>query len=614
MSKAYFGLLTAGVLLLVLLAYAPTLGYPYVQDSHLTPESSPVVQRGGLTEIFTSHYYEGTRSSAKTLYRPVTNLSLALERKLGGESKPGLSHLLNILLHAATALMLASYVSRLGGERAVSALSALLFAVHPLLMQGVANVVGRGEILVTLFSLAALLCMSAADRWGSQPAPRPWIRRTASWGAAVLLFLALGSKEIAVATPLLFLAQEGLFRFPRRDVDGFLWYRRAALLAPAALAVTLYLLLRAGAIELFLGLQPILPNNNVMFGLSGVARLSTALAMAGRYVWLLVFPSRLSGDYSGPAIEPEPSLFAPLPLVGLVVLIGLCALACAPWLVRRHAGDAADSTWPRLLSMGALLFLLPYLVVGNLIVLNGAGFSERLIYFPAAGFCILVAAALIFFAERLADAFGRRARQIGYAAIAVGLLAAAWHAREEARMWESDAALFEHTLRRTPKSLRAHWALADIRRQSGRDDEALELYRGAVRLSPEHGPSWGYIGMLLAQRGDLTGAENACRRCVALRPDLAEPWLYLGVVLARLEQYDDSERALRRALLLKPELDQACEELGHMMFRSERFAEAAKYYGHCVRRGRRDLLGHQMEAEARAARHPAAPSGSSSGP
>ena len=169
-------------------------------------------------------------------------------------------------------------------------------------------------------------------------------------------------------------------------------------------------------------------------------------------------------------------------------------------------------------------------------------------------------------------------------------------------MWESDVALFQHTLRTTPRSLRAHWALADIRwQQQGRDDDALVLYRSAVRISPEHGPSWGYIGMLLARRGDLAGAENALRRCVELRPDLPEPWLYLGVVLARLEQYDESERALRRALLLKPELDQACEELGHMMFRSQRFAEAAEYYRYCVRHGRRDLQRFQMEAEARAA-------------
>jgi len=597
MSKVSFGLLTVGVLLLVFLAYAPTLGYPYVQDSHLTPEGSPIVQRGELTEIFTSHYYEGTISRAKTLYRPVTTLSLVVERKLTGEPSPGTSHLLNILLHAATALVLAAYAARLGGGPSTSAIAALLFAAHPLLLQGVANVVGRGEILAALFSVAALLCLSAADRWGPQPAPAAWVRRLASWGAALLLFLALGSKEIAVATPLLFLAQELLFRPPRRELDGRFAYRRVALLAPSGLAIVFYLLLRTRAIELVVGLQSVLPDNNAIVGLHGVPRLATALAMAGRYAWQLIYPSRLSGDYSGPAIEPEASLLAPLALLGTVFLLMLLALACSPWLARRREG----SLWPRLLSMAALLFLLPYLVVSNLIVLNGAGFAERLIYFPAAGFCILVAAALTMLVERLADAFGPRTRQAGYAVIAVGLLVAAWHTRAEARMWESDAALFEHTLRRTPRSLRAHWALADLRRQLGRDDEALDLYRGAVRLSPEHGPSWGYIGMLLAQKGDLAGAENALRRCVALRPDLAEPWLYLGVVLARLEQYDDSERALRRASLLKPELDQACEELGHMMFRSERFAEAAEYYRQCVRRGRRDLLGLQMEAEARAA-------------
>jgi len=544
----------AGVVLLALVAYSASIGYPYVQDSVSAVERNPVVERGDVGEIFASHYWKDTLSSqASTLYRPLTVLSFAFERKIVGQTAARTSHAVNLLLHVAVALLLFAYARRIGSDPRVAALAALLFVAHPVLTQGVVSVVGRADLLATSLSLAALLALSFAGPWRSGNACGPLRRRLGSWGGGALVFLALGSKEIAVAMPLLLVVQELLFR-PRPGTRvSRRWLERGARLAPAAIAVAVYLVLRARAIGDLLGAQGILPMDNVLLGTAGVTRVATVLAMAGRYAGLLVFPIRLSGDYSGTVIARHDSLVGLLPLAGLVLLGASLFLALRPFL-SRAAGDDPDADGrDRRLSMAAWIFLLPYAVVGNVIVLNAAGFAERLIYFSTVG-AALAAATLAFGALERLGRIAPPLRRLGQAAIAVLLVVAAWHARGQARMWESDEALLEHTLRSTPRSLRANVKLAELRMRQGDAEEALRLYDRALLHSPDHGPAWAFKGHMLVEQGDLGDAESALRRAIEVRPDMAEPYLQLGRVLAMLGRLEESERAVDRAVLLKPDL------------------------------------------------------------
>lgn len=550
---------------LVAIALAPSIELPYVWDAAPAVENNALVQRGSLVEILTSDYWRGTSMADRSLYRPVTVLSFALERRLLGGSDPRASHLINMLLHAATALLLMLLVRNACGRDDVAVVAGLLFACHPLVLLTAVNVVGRADILATGFSLAALWCLGRS---------RPH-HRLAAWGAALLLLLALGSKEVALATLVVMAIQELVLR--RHDQAALLR------LLPSGLAVFAYLLLRTTAIEAFPGAQSVLPLDNVLVGVHGLTRLATVLAMLGRYALLLLFPRTLSNDYSGSAITLEPSILAVGPILGVIFVALL--LACA----------LSRSTSLRL---GAALFFLPYVLVGNVFMLNGAGFAERLIYFSATGFCVLVATGMVALADRVATkrAWGHRVAVGAFAALlGTGVL----HARSASRAWKSDEALLVATLRATPRSLRAHFALAEIRLNQNRNQEALALYDQALRLAPDHEASWLYRGVVLARRGDLLEAERCARRALELQPGFGEAYAFLGIVLKSQSRFDEAERELRKALTCRPPILDARAELGLLLFDRGRYAEAERYLRECVERGMRQLQVRLDEARRR---------------
>ncbi len=594
-SLKYSGwLVVAAVILLGFLAYGRSLNYPYLADGHYLVEINPVVERADPYEILTTDFWRYKATAlGHSLYRPVTVASFAAEHELVGRPSAPLSHWINLFLHLATALVLFAYLRRIGATSRAASIAAMLFTAHPLLMQGVVNVVGRADVLATLLSLAALWAMTHAGSWSSREDPSPSRHRLAAWSAALLVLLALGSKETAVALPLLIVGQECLFRFGRREPGGRFWVNRLATLAPIGIAGLLYLVARTLTIEAFPALQYVRPMNNVLVGMTGEPRVATTLSMLRRYVQLLVFPSSSSADYSGVAIAPEASLVSLPALGGIIAAVGFVVLLAAPKLFRGASSRA--------LSMSSLLFVLPYLVIGNFLVLSGTGFAERLIYFSATGFCAIVAILFDLAATRLLGA-DRRLPRVVQGVLAILLGVAAWHAGNQAGMWRDAEVLAERSLEAEPTSLRPYLGLAEIRRHFGRDDEALELYEAALVHSPEFGPAWMHKGVLLAKQGRIEEAGAALARAVELLPQEGEPKMWLGLTLSREGRLDEARRTLSRALLNDPGLVKAGAELGHVLYRLGRHGEAATIYRRCIRLGREDLRPNLEQAERAAAK------------
>src|SRR6185369_9934112 len=65
-------------------------------------------------------------------------------------------HLVNVLFHLLSALMLLVFLERATGNRLASAFVALVFAVHPLHVESVAWVAERKDVLSAFFLFLAL--------------------------------------------------------------------------------------------------------------------------------------------------------------------------------------------------------------------------------------------------------------------------------------------------------------------------------------------------------------------------------------------------------------------------------------------------------------------------
>jgi len=145
--------------------YAGTIGHGYNMDDVLVTQGHHLTSKGfsAIGQIFTSPYYEDDMGYNYE-YRPITHVSFAIEHGLFGE-RAGVSHLINVLLHSVTVLLV-FIVSRLMfplgnlmfplGNLLFPLLAALLFAVHPMHTEAVANIKNRDELLALLFALLSL--------------------------------------------------------------------------------------------------------------------------------------------------------------------------------------------------------------------------------------------------------------------------------------------------------------------------------------------------------------------------------------------------------------------------------------------------------------------------
>ena len=127
------------VCLLVLVTHLPLRFADYVQDDHLAVEDNVIVERGNLAEIYSSSYWEGASGDDLTLYRPTAILSYAVERRLTGKPDPLVAHIVNVVLHIGTTVLLILLARRLGASDLGATACGLFFSAHPVHVEAVAN-------------------------------------------------------------------------------------------------------------------------------------------------------------------------------------------------------------------------------------------------------------------------------------------------------------------------------------------------------------------------------------------------------------------------------------------------------------------------------------------
>jgi tetratricopeptide (TPR) repeat protein len=305
-----------------------------------------------------------------------------------------------------------------------------------------------------------------------------------------------------------------------------------------------------------------------------------------------LFPRSLANDYSGPTIPVEQSLVAPLPLLGILVLglIALVAIAPAFPFLRHRVNRRA--------SFAAALFLLPYLVIGNLLFLVGAIFAERFLYLPALGFCLG--------AGLLVDRWRPPRFSMRVLGTALAIVLSAFAIRTVVRCidWRDDVTIFAAAARVNPRSPRANYAFGKetAKKVLGRADRelaelALRQYDTALRLWPEFTIAWYEKGALLGQIGELPAAEAALREALRLNPSYASAHFNLGVALHLQKRTAEAERSLQKAVLWDPESDRAWAELGHVRYELGRMPAAAEAYRRAIALGRTDLRTRLESAE-----------------
>lgn len=98
--------------------------------------------------------------------------------------------------------------------------------------------------------------------------------------------------------------------------------------------------------------------------------------------------------------------------------------------------------------------------------------------------------------------------------------------------------------------------------EAGAIHEAIELYRQALTLQPDHAVALSNLGNALRVAGQVSEAELACRKALSLDRDFAAAWNNLGNVLNEQGRFDESAECYKRALSLRPDFPEALHNCG----------------------------------------------------
>ena len=543
MNPGRRGWLALSVAGLALAASLTSLGNGFAYDDQFIIVTNPRVHDlAGAWRFFGQTYWPPDRGSG--LYRPLTVLLFAGQWAVG-QGTPFLFHLVNVLLYAglsALVFWLALALLPAGAAWLVAA----LFAVHPVHVEAVGNVVGQAELTT---ALAVVLAVGLYLRW-RQAAPAAPLSGGRVAGLGLLYLVACTTKEHGIVLPGLLLAAEATV------LAGGEWRARVRQLRPLYLLLTLlalaFLALRTRVLrDVSSDIQAM-----TLLPLTAGQRMLTVLALVPQWVRLLYWPAHLQADYSPLEIEVATS-FDPAVVAGVLIVGGLLGLGLA--LRRRNPPIAFGVAW-------TAIALLP---ASNLLVATGQVLAERTMMLPSVGALVAVGA-IVPAAWAAISSRGRGG--IALAAIAVALLLGAGTLRSAGRQqaWLSDEVVWNQMVADAPASYWAHWVYGDWLFTHGRPAEGERHMRFALVLYPDN----PYITLILAQRyqdnGFCVPAVYKYYRVIQLRPGWWAARLQMADCLLTLGHPAWASRLIDQGI----ELGQGATELEG--FRNERLSPAPR--------------------------------------
>ena len=535
--------------LLGLLVFGNALSGPFHYDDLHSIQYNPHIRN--LAEI-PRHFVDPATFSSRVrgyMYRPLLMTSYSLDYALWGDNSTGF-RLVNLLLHVIASALFGRLAARWIG-RGAGVGAAVLILVHPLHSEAVDYISSRSDLLVAVFSLAALVTIRAA---------RPWPVLLLYVGAAL-------SKSVAVTMPaiavVLTIAEEG-WRGLLRDRWRY-----------AGLAV-----LSIGYLGILWSTR-FLTSSYEKLPRSPLTEFWTQAKALVYYGWLSGSPVHLNVDHAF-SVASSPTSATVVLALALVLSVLLLSL-------RYHR---------QLPAKGVFFFavaMLPYMLVPLNIVV-----SERRTYLASCGLFLIG-----IWAWRAArQRWGTTLRPVGLGLCAVLVLLTL----ERNEVWATDIDLWRDAVLKNPVGARPRLNLALALKRNGYLFEAGEELREGLRLDPEYAEGWVVLGQLRQHDGDSAGALDAYRRGAALDPTMAGVYHDLGNVAMHLGRIDSAIVHYQHVLQLAPRFAEARNNLGMALEAQGHWAEALDSYRHAVRdslfwTNTDDPVGGAWYNRARAAEH-----------
>ncbi|MGA2508579.1 MAG: tetratricopeptide repeat protein [Chitinispirillaceae bacterium] len=514
------------------LAYRPAWNGQPVWDDDMHMTRPELRSAEGLVRIW-------TQPGATKQYYPLVHTVFWMEYHVWGASTLG-CHLLNILLHVFSSLLLVRILRRLGIPGAAAWLSGGIFALHPVMVESVAWITELKNSLSGFFYLAAALAYLKFDRE----------REKKHYVIALLLFLfGLLSKSVIVTLPVALLV---VFWWKRGKIE---WKRDVAPLVPFFAIGIISGLFTSWVERRFVGAE------GSEFNLAFIDR----CLIAGRAVWFylckLLWPANLIFIYPRWHIDAA-AVWQYLFPAAFLLTVSIF------WALRSR------SRTPLAVLLYFAITLFPALGFFNVYPFRYSFVADHFQYLACIGPIAAGATCIVQGTGLLRERLRRPLLPLLCGVLLSILFLLSWN---QSQMYSDAETLYRTTIIRND-CWWAHNNLGVLLTCMRRPDEAMAHFQKTLELNPNHAEAHNNLGVLLARMGRTDEAMVHFQKAVELNPDYAEPHNNLGHLLADMGRTDEAMAHFQKAVELNPDYAEPHNNLGHLLAAMRRIDEAMVHY------------------------------------
>ena len=427
-------------LMLSFLIYGVSLDFGFVLDDKIVLSENSFTKKGleGISDLFAYDTFQGYFGEQKNIlqggrYRPLSLVSFALEYQLFGLN-PMIFHLGNILIYALSVFVSFITLRRLFKEQKLTGtgllgstafVAALIFLLHPIHTEAVANIKGRDEIMAFLFSMLTLfLCTKFYDT-------RKWQNLIF---ASLAFLLGLFSKENAIT----FLAVVPFAILLFRPVFKS---RLIFILSNLVVCTIIYLAVRINALGYLMIDNPSTDiMNNPFVNLDTLEKYGTIAYTLLVFLKLNFVPLQLTHDYY-PFHVPIMGIGDWQVWLSLVLHLGLAAAVFYYWKKKP------------VISFALGFYIATLSIVSNIFVNVGTFMNERFAFMASLGMCILMALAYQKLREKTNEGLPPKVLMTLFS---IFILAYSYKSFDRVFAWENELTLNQAAIKVSKNSARAN--------------------------------------------------------------------------------------------------------------------------------------------------------------
>ena len=590
--------------IIAVLLYAVTFQNEWALDDVISITMNSFTQKGfaGIPDLLSKDSFVGFVGNASDLtggrWRPLALVSFATEIELLGWNKTGIDnnlslahfmHFNNVMLYAAIAFLIYQLLYKhIIKEKWSSFFITLLFVIHPIHSEVVANIKSRDELLSWFFLLLTLIF-------------------TLDWKnknkilflllSSVCFFLALLSKENGVT----FIAVLPITFFCFTKMN---WKNSFIATAPFIAIVFFYIVLRFSIIG-FVHKEITEVMNSPYLYATPLEALATKMFVLGKYILMLFLPLNLNYDYSYNQI-PYTSFSDWRVLLSIAVQLALLVYAF------KEIGKKS------LIAYGILFYFFSVFIVSNLVVDTGGVMGERFVFQASFGFLIAIVAATSLLIKKIIVE-EKVLKPVIVGVLLVIVIPFSYKTYSRSKEWKNDKTLFIKDAVTNPLSARTNNGAGtsyiflgdeakDLVLKKACYDSSVHLLKKALRIHPKYTDPYLNLGVAYDRKklidsaeyfwnkarelqpshpklgefdkvlvagflsnaskdyiaGDTVKAINDYRKAVKYGPKDSKTWYNLAGIYFTVHQYDSARICFNQTLVLKPDHAEAKQAINFM--------------------------------------------------